>query len=119
MQAESLSTEIANFKSYAVRQLIDNLKECSAERLLKQMAFFRKAHKRDRDYQCWDEDSHPQFNENEQGLRQKLDYIHFNPVKSGFVKLAFDGHQYNQLSAVQTVVDVFEGQISPLKWKSG
>ena len=83
------------------------------------MAFFRKAHKRDRDYQCWDEGSHPQLNENEPVLRQKLDYIHFNPVKSGFVKLAFDGHQYNQLSAVQTVVDVFEGQISALKWKSG
>jgi putative transposase len=85
VQAENLSAEIANFKSYTARQLIDYLKECSAERLLKQMAFFRKAHKRDRDYQCWEEGSHPQLIENEQVLRQKLDYIHFNPVKRGYV----------------------------------
>jgi len=85
VQAESLTAEIAHFKSYTARQLIDHLKECRADRLLKQMAFFRKAHKQDRDYQCWEEGSHPQLIQNEQILRQKLDYIHFNPVKRGYV----------------------------------
>ena len=40
VQAESLAAEIAHFKSYTARLLIDFLKECRAERLLKQMAFF-------------------------------------------------------------------------------
>ena len=67
--------ELPRFKSYTARMLIDYLKECRAERLLKQLAFFRKSHKHDRDYQCWEEGSHPQLIENEQVLRQKLDYI--------------------------------------------
>jgi REP element-mobilizing transposase RayT len=86
VQAENLALELPRFKSYTARQLIDHLKECRAERLLQQLAFFRKEYKRDdRDYQCWEEGSHPQLIENEQVLRQKLEYIHQNPVKRGYV----------------------------------
>jgi putative transposase len=85
VQAEDLAVELPRFKSYTARKLIDHLKECRAERLLQQLAFFRKDHKRDRDYQCWEEGSHPQLIETEQVLRQKLDYIHQNPVKRGYV----------------------------------
>ena len=49
------------------------------------MKFFRKAHKLDREYQCWEEGSHPQLIQNAEMLRQKLDYSHFNPVKRGYV----------------------------------
>ena len=85
VQADDLLAELPLFKSYTARQLIDYLKECHAERVLKQMAFFRKAHKLDREYQCWEEGSHPQLIQNAEMLRQKLDYIHFNPVKRGYV----------------------------------
>jgi len=85
VQSEDLLAELPLFKSYTARQLIDHLKECHAERLLKQMAFFCKSHKHDRKYQCWEEGSHPQLIQNEEMLRQKLDYIHFNPVKRGYV----------------------------------
>ncbi|MSP28718.1 MAG: transposase [Methylococcales bacterium] len=85
VQADDLLAELPLFKSYTARQLIDYLKECHAERVLKQMAFFRKAHKLDREYQCWEEGSHPQLIQNTEMLRQKLDYIHFNPVKRGYV----------------------------------
>ncbi|MEI6707625.1 MAG: transposase [Methylococcales bacterium] len=85
VQSEDLLAELPLFKSYTARQLIDHLKECHAERLLKQMAFFCKSHKHDREYQCWEEGSHPQLIQNEEMLRQKLDYIHFNPVKRGYV----------------------------------
>jgi putative transposase len=85
VQSEDLLAELPLFKSYTARQLIDHLKECHAERLLNQMAFFCKSHKHDREYQCWEEGSHPQLIQNEEMLRQKLDYIHFNPVKRGYV----------------------------------
>jgi REP element-mobilizing transposase RayT len=85
VQADDLLAELPLFKSYTARQLIDYLKECHAERVLKQMTFFRKAHKLDREYQCWEEGSHPQLIQNAEMLRQKLDYIHFNPVKRGYV----------------------------------
>ena len=45
VQADDLLAELPLFKSYTARQLIDYLKECHAERVLKQMAFFRKARK--------------------------------------------------------------------------
>jgi REP element-mobilizing transposase RayT len=85
VQAENLAIELPKFKSFTARKLIDYLKECRAERLLNQLAFFRKNHKWDRDYQCWEEGSHPQLIENEQALKQKLEYIHQNPVKRGYV----------------------------------
>lgn len=85
IQAEDLPAELPRFKSYTARKLIDYLLERRAEHLLKQLAFFRKAHKQDRDYQLWEEGSHPEVIENEAVLRQKLDYIHQNPVKRGYV----------------------------------
>jgi hypothetical protein len=85
VQAENLREELARFKSYTARQLIDYLKECGAERVLKQLAYFRKDHKTDREYQLWEEGSHPEILFSEQVLQQKLDYIHFNPVKRGYV----------------------------------
>ncbi len=85
METENLTTELSSFKSYTARQLIDYLKECRAERLLQQLAFFRKQHKQDREYQCWEEGSHPQLIDNAEVLRQKLEYIHYNPVKRGYV----------------------------------
>ncbi len=85
IQCENLSKEFPQFKSFTARKLIDYLKECRAEHLLKQLAWFKKRHKADRDYQLWEEGYHPQMIENEDVLRQKLDYIHNNPVKRGYV----------------------------------
>jgi REP element-mobilizing transposase RayT len=85
VQSENLSVELPRFKSFTARKLIDHLTENHAEHLLKQLAFFRKQHKQDRDYQLWEEGSHPQIIEKEEVLRQKLEYIHQNPVKRGYV----------------------------------
>lgn len=85
VQADDLPNQLAHFKSYTARQLIDYLQAINAERVLKQLSWFRKAHKTDRDYQLWEEGSHPQLIDNPDVLRQKLDYIHMNPVKRGYV----------------------------------
>jgi len=61
--------------------LIDYLKERRAERLLEQLAFFRKAHKTDRDYQLREESSHPELIQNEPMLRQKLEYKPLAPTR--------------------------------------
>jgi hypothetical protein len=61
------------------------LAEAGQQKNLQQFAFYKKAHKKDREHQVWEEGSHPQLMQNEQMLRQKLDYIHFNPVKRGYV----------------------------------
>ncbi len=83
--AADLSKEVANFKSYTARQIIDLLQQCSARSILEQLAFLKKRHKTDRTYQLWQEGSHPQQITSDEMMCQKIEYIHFNPVKRGYV----------------------------------
>jgi len=55
--------------------------------LLKQLAFYKLKHKTASNYQFWQEGTHPQQIINEQMMLQKLDYIHYNQVKRGYVDL--------------------------------
>ena len=50
----------------------------------------KKPHKTDRNHQFWEEGSHPQEIQNIKMLHQKLDYIHQNPVKRGYIDNAED-----------------------------
>ena len=83
--SENLPALWSIFKSYTAKEIIRLLQASNAETILKRMRFGCKAHRHDRIHQFWQEGSHPQVIENEGVLRQKLDYIHDNPVKRGFV----------------------------------
>jgi REP element-mobilizing transposase RayT len=80
-----LSKEIGAFKSFTARQIIDFLKEKKAVNVLKQLAQGKAVHKQDREYQVWQEGSHPQLIQDETMMRQKIEYIQYNPVKRGYV----------------------------------
>jgi putative transposase len=84
-QSTALAAEISSFKSWTAKRLLDVLKDQKAERILKQLAFYKKAHKIDREYQVWEEGSHPQQILNYEMMLQKIEYIHHNPVKRGYV----------------------------------
>ncbi|BAP54786.1 hypothetical protein THII_0489 [Thioploca ingrica] len=84
-QAEDLPKEVHRFKAYTAKQLIQYLKANRVDRILHPLHFNKKNHKIDRDYQVWEEGSHPQLLQNEEMLRQKLTYLHNNPVKRGYV----------------------------------
>jgi putative transposase len=84
-QSPDLPAEIGSFKSWTAKRLLDVLKEQRAERILKQLAFYKKAHKHDRDYQVWEEGSHPEQIQSHAMMLQKIEYIHQNPVKRGYV----------------------------------
>jgi REP element-mobilizing transposase RayT len=85
-QAERLDDCVKRFKSYTARRIIDHLIERRVERLLSRLHFGKQAHKTDREYQLWQEGSHPELILNEAMMREKLDYIHYNPVKRGYVE---------------------------------
>jgi len=55
---------------------------------LEQLAFYKKTHKTDRAYQFWQEGVHPEWIQNEEMMRQKIAYIHRNPVERGYVDQA-------------------------------
>ncbi|VFM95184.1 MAG: REP element-mobilizing transposase RayT [Candidatus Kentron sp. G] len=84
-QSPRLSGELASFKSYTAHYLIEYLKEQRARRVLDQLSFFKKQHKQDREHQVWEEGCHPEEIRGEAMLLQKIDYIHNNPVKRGYV----------------------------------
>jgi len=87
-RSRDLGRDIQRFKSYTAREIITYLKNISATRLLRLMDYTRRRHKTDTDYQVWEEGSHPQLIESEIVLKQKLEYIHQNPVKRGYVDAA-------------------------------
>ncbi|MGE4560644.1 MAG: transposase [Desulfobulbus sp.] len=83
--AENLRKEIGDFKSFTARRMIDLFKERKADHILQQLALQKAGFKTDRQYQLWQEGSHPQEIQDEAMMRQKVEYIHNNPVKRGYV----------------------------------
>ena len=88
VQSEQLSKDMASFKSFTAKQLLQFLRERNAKTLLEQFQFYKKAYKDDREYQFWQEDYHPELIFSDDMMRQKIDYIHHNPIKRGYVDLA-------------------------------
>ena len=78
-----LPGDVADFKSFTARQIIE--RSLGDEVLLDQLRWHRSRHKDDREFQLWQEGNHPQQIDGEPMLRQKLEYIHANPVKRGYV----------------------------------
>src|SRR4030042_2469556 len=84
--AGNLSKEIHDFKSFTARSIIDLLEEKKLSSLLVQFRIFKKEHKIHQKYQFWEEGSHPEMILSMEMLNQKLDYIHYNPVRRGYVE---------------------------------
>jgi len=85
VQSRRLDRDIARFKSFTAKRLIRYLDENNVRPILEQLAFYKKAHKSDRAYQFWQEGVHPEWIQNEVMMRQKIEYIHQNPVERGYV----------------------------------
>ena len=82
----NLSKEIGDFKSFTARQIIDYLKDRNAQNVLRQLAQGKdRSHNRIGSTRCGRKASHPQLIQDEEMMRQKVQYIHNNPVKRGYV----------------------------------
>ena len=87
-QSDQLDRDMARFKSYTAKNLIRFLRENNVKTILDQLAFYKKAHKADRAFQFWQEGVHPEWIQDETMMRQKVEYIHNNPVNRGYVDKA-------------------------------
>ncbi len=83
--ADDLAKEIGDFKSYTARSIIDMLTEKNAKNTLKQLEYYKLRHKKDRQYQFWQEGSHTQQIQDEKMMVQKIEYIHNNPLERGYI----------------------------------
>jgi putative transposase len=84
-QSADLRRDIARFKSYTSKQVVAYLAKNHVSRVLDQLAFYKKPHKRDRSYQFWQEGVHPELIQGADMMRRKIEYIHNNPVARGYV----------------------------------
>ncbi len=83
--AKNLSKEIGNFKSYTARKIIDLLKARNDKHWLSKLRYAKLFHKKQSTYQVWQEGSHPEAIHGPGMMRQKIEYIHYNPVRAGYV----------------------------------
>ena len=89
-KGENLSKCIASLKSYTARQIIDSIKKEGNVDWLSRLTEVRVNTRIDRDYQLWTEGFHPKQIFSEKVMEQKINYMHYNPVKAGLVQNASD-----------------------------
>ncbi|MDQ7063580.1 MAG: transposase [candidate division KSB1 bacterium] len=85
-QAPELSQTFQSLKRHTAKQIITQLKSDNKKWALNLFAYYKKRHKKGSEYQVWQEGFHPQLINSEDMLTQKIEYIHYNPVKRGYVE---------------------------------
>jgi REP element-mobilizing transposase RayT len=83
--SNDIAKTIKKFKSYTAKKLLKLLQEENIKTILEQLAFYKKAHKKTTTYQVWQEGMQPKLIQDEKTMIQKIEYIHNNPVKRGYV----------------------------------
>jgi len=84
-RSDKLVNAVSSIKSYSAKRIIQQLKEDNRFDILKVFEQNKLPSKNDRKYQIWQEGFHPQELANEKIYRQKLNYIHNNPITAGYV----------------------------------
>jgi len=84
--AKDLFTPMQSLKSFTSKKLLESIKEKRLDWILNQFAFFKAKHKTQSSYQVWQEGYHPQEIRDWDMMRQKMEYIHQNPVRRGYVE---------------------------------
>jgi putative transposase len=68
------------------RKILDHLELRGERTILRQLAAEKDPRRVDRRYQLWQEGSHPEQITSDEMMLQKLEYIHNNPLKRGYVE---------------------------------
>lgn len=83
--SDDLAHTMKKFKSYTAKELLSLLQKQNVKTILDQLAFYKKAHKQETTYQIWQEGIQPKLIQTQQMMIEKINYIHNNPIKRGYV----------------------------------
>ncbi|MBI5887043.1 MAG: transposase [Deltaproteobacteria bacterium] len=83
---EKFPLVMKDFKSYTARGIIQAAQIGRKDWLLNQLKFYKRFHKTGSEHQVWQEGFHSQEITTEEMLRQKIEYIHNNPLRRGLVE---------------------------------
>lgn len=85
LEEVNLSDIMRDFKRFTSKEISTQLERDNKNFMLE--VFKKSAHtgKGNTEYKVWQDDFHPEAIYSEKFLQQKIDYIHFNPVRRGLV----------------------------------
>jgi putative transposase len=85
LSGPDLAETMGNLKKFTAKRLLEQLAVERREWLLKDLHFYRAAHKTRSEHQVWQEGVHPKAVVSDEMMLQKLEYVHNNPVQRGWV----------------------------------
>jgi putative transposase len=85
VSSEKLELTIQSFKRHTARKILEKIKNDKKDWLLNQLEYFKLKHKTKSVHQVWQEGYHPQEIISHNMFEQKVNYMHFNPVRRGYV----------------------------------
>ena len=88
LRSDDLQKSMESFKKFTAREILKLLKRENAKTILDQLAFYKKAHRKEKSFQVWEEGYQPKLIQTKAMMKVKIDYIHYNPVKRGYVDKA-------------------------------
>ena len=83
-----LSDVLRDFKKYTAKTILEKIQQEPESRrqwMLERFKLATKSHSRNKNYQFWQYGNHAEEIYSEKFMWSKIDYIHFNPVRSGIV----------------------------------
>lgn len=87
-QSDDIGKSMQKFKSYTAYELLKLLQKNNAATPLKQLAYHKKAHRTESTYQIWEKGFHPKLIQSNTMMKEKIEYIHHNSVKCGYMEEA-------------------------------
>lgn len=84
-KGDQLAKHVQNLKSYTAHQIVEYLEKKNDSLELRKLKRSKQSYKIESVYQIWQEGFHPKQLFTVRMFAQKLEYIHFNPVKRGYV----------------------------------
>jgi REP element-mobilizing transposase RayT len=116
-----LSDTIRDFKKFTSSNIIKNINEnaCESRKGWILSRFHLTAQKQNKNdkYKFWTSDNHAEVIYSESFAREKLDYIHNNPVKAGIVKRPQD-YIYSSASNYADEESILKISLLSLKWRT-
>jgi REP element-mobilizing transposase RayT len=85
VSSNDLHKTMQSFKHFTAKQILNMLKKENVKTILDQLSFYKKANHKEKTYQVWEEGYQPKLIQNDDMMKIKIDYIHQNPVKRGYV----------------------------------
>ena len=85
ISSDHLPQTMQKFKRHTSKKILQLLQEQNVSTILDQLKFYKKAHKTESEYQLWQEGYQPKLIQGERMFIDRVNYMHYNPVKRGYV----------------------------------